>query len=99
MAGCCYFFFFFFLAVGEEPDLIMGYHSPMGMTAYAKKTWEAFSQEQGRSMTAAFGSSTVPDWLKLWFNDTTFNVVSRTLKEMILHPAAYFHAIIFCFVL
>lgn len=53
-------------------------HSPMGTSAYAKKPWEAPSQEQGKSVTAAFGSSTVSDWLKLLFNDATFNVVSRS---------------------
>lgn len=65
----------------------------MGATAYAKKPWEAFSEEQEKSVTAAFGSSAVSDWLKLSFNDTCSFKVSR--KEVILHPAACSCAVTF----
>lgn len=69
----------------------------MGTSAYAEKPWEASSQEQGKSVTTAFGSNTVSDWLKLSFNATlSFNVL---LKEVILHPAARSHAVTFSFVL
>lgn len=68
----------------------------MGTSTYAKKPWEASSQEQGKSVTTAFGSNTASDWLKLSFNATlSFKVL---LKEVILHPAARSHAVIFSFV-
>lgn len=53
----------------------------MGTNAHAKKPWEASSQEQGKGVTTAFGSSIGSDLLKLSFNDTTFNVVQGLTEK------------------